>query len=420
MKALHSLRFALGLAAAVALLTLAAPRTHAQCLGPDNMDFNGICCDVSQPNLPQFPAIKQNVQYICWRDCDVAKTRNLCVDLTVPTPHVFANGNTPGCAIFDIGVNLRTCGPAMQSVFAGRVIATYARTWFEDTDPANPGPETQVWRFLWNGDLAVTPFLNGQFGNNPCVPQCHHSFNNQVYWFGYIDYRLDCATNTWNVEWVLDHECDRYHHNADSARPAPAAGFHPNRSFTFVGPSLFTPSITIPVAVGPIMQENTRTLAFTGQNPVRCFRDDPIVQGGMDTMGDLCSCVPNGAAQYALTFMQGFTQCQTSFLTVTQTKDFVQKRLGFFTDAAGNPTKLVLLNMGDIEYFDACLGVATFEYFEGAATLFGPPAFTFDPAGALVPLFPQFVDTGSSNRVNGARVKGFPHFTSKLIDVNLP
>ncbi len=401
--------------AIVAFLAIGATQSHAQCIGPDNLDFNGQCCAQSQPNLPPFPAMKQQVQYICWRDCDIAKRRNLCVDLTAPTPHVFANGTTPGCGVFDIGVNLRTCGGAMNQIFTGRLLATYARTWFEDT-PTPGAPDTQVWRFLLNGDLMVTPFLNGQFGNNNCVPQCHHSFNNQVYWFGYIDYRFNCTTNVWEVEWVVDHECDAYHHNADSGRPVPAgAVFHANRSFTFVGPSAFVATPATPIVAGPVMQENTRTLRYTGQNPIVCFRDDPIVQGALDPVADFCPCGPNGLPQYTFSLFQGTTQCGSNFMNSSQTtKEFVQKRLGFFPDAAGNPLKFVLLNMGDLEFRDACLGAVSFEYFEGVETMFGYPAFTFDPAGALMPLLP------SSNRLNCSKIKGIPHYTCKLIDVNVP
>lgn len=405
------------LAAAWIAAAFAAVPADAQCVGNDNMDHTQ-CCDQSQPVLPQFPAVKQNIQYFSWRNCNVVKRKGLCVDIGVPTPRVFPNGTPAGCGVFDIPFRTRTCGAPFIDVFTGTMIATYARTWGEDTD-AIPGPDTQVWRLLINGDLTASAFLLANFGLVPHIPQCLHSFNNRVYWYGYIDYRLHCQTLQWNVEWVLDHECDRYHHNPDSARPAPAAGFHPDRTFTFVGPSPFTATLAIPIAAGPFMQENTRTLLYTGQNPVICFRDDPIRDGFLNPFQEVCLCA-NGGPQYAISEFFGNTLCNTNFGPGPATKVYTQKRIGFFPDAAGNPFKFVLLAQGDLQFADACLGLVTQEYFEGVETIGGFPAFTVPPVGAVpVPLGRTFIDIGSSNNNACVKIKAIPHAVCKLICVNI-
>lgn len=410
----------LGVMAALTLLALfAAPLTaDAQCIGADGMDFNGNCCDISEPILPDFPGIEDRTKYICWRDCRVAKTRDLCVEIGAPTPHFIAPGIIAGCGVFDVPVKTKTCGAAAREVFSGTVIGTYARTWFEDAD-FDGDPETQVWRILLNGDLEASDFLLAQFGNNPCIPQAWRDYDGLVYWYGYIDYRLNCQTNEWQVEWALDHECDKYHHNSDSERPAPPGGYSPDRSFTFVGPASFVPTLAIPFSSGPMVQENTRTIAFTGpQNPARCFIDDPIREGFVDPFQETCVCV-DGEPQYALQEFGGTTICGTGF-GPGQGKDFVQKKLGFFVDAAGNPTKALLLEQGDLTFVDQCVGTQTNEYFEGVITIGNAPAFTFDPAGALIPLGRQFHDIGSSNDEFCNRKKGAPRLTCKLICANTP
>lgn len=407
----------LAIVAGIGLATFAPGRADAQCIGPDNMDFIGQCCVQSQPNLPQFPQIKQDIQYISWRNCAVVKRRGLCVDIGVPVPHMLPGGVPAGCGVFDIPWRTRTCGAAQRDVFTGVLIGTYARTWMEDTDGVQ-GVDTQVWRILINGDLKASQFLLNQFGLNAHIPQCLHDFGDLVYWYGYIDYRLNCQANVWKVEWMLDHECDRYHHNPDSGRPAPAVGYHPDRTYTFVGPSLFVPTIAIPAALGPLVQENTRTLLYVSATaPVICFRDDPIRDGFMEVIQNVCLCAA-GAPQYAISNFFGNTVCQSSWGPGPETKVYAQKRMGFYPDAAGNPFKFVILQQGDRTFADACLGLIQPEYFEGVSTIGGFPAFTFQ-GGPLVPLGRTFIDIGSSNNEVCMKIKAIPHVVCKLICANI-
>ena len=386
----------------------------------DNLDFTGQCCEPSQAVLPDFPEVKQDIRYFTWRRCQLARNKKLCADIGRPTQHIQPNGVPAGCGVYDIPFKMRTCGAQMIELFGGSLIGTYTRTWFEDTDPGQQGLETQVWRILINGDLRLSPFLIQNFGNNQHIPQCHHAFNGLVYFNGYIDYRNNCQDGTWEVQWVLDHECDRYHHNSDSGRPAPAAGFHPTISFNFAGPSAFTPSLQVPFSRGAVLQENVRSLIYQTAGPVICLRDEPLVDGFIQPVQEFCACT-DGQPQYALTEFFGFGVCGSQFQNDTSgSKLFVQKRVGFFPSAIpGAVPKSVLLKLGDLIYVDACTGQTTREYFEGVEIIGGAPAFTTDPAGALIPLLPDFDDDASSNDYAGQKVKGIPHVSTKIICANI-
>ncbi len=411
------------IAPALALLLVAAKPAPAQ-IPPwpqrDGFDFFGQCCAPAMPSLPQFPPITQRIKFICWRDCAPTVCQDICVDIGQPVP---ANIGPVmlGCGVYFVPVTIRTCQAVPQTLWSGRLVGTYARTWLEDTVPDPLGlKEVQVWRLLLNGDLVPSTFLIQNFGNNPCVvPPCRANFGNRVYWFGYIDYRNDCANNLWEAEWAIDHECDFFAHNADSRRPAPAGGaFHPRHSYNFVGPSTFVCSLNIPVSNGPVIQESVRTIRWNGPNqPPVCFVEEPMNQGILQPGQDICMCVPPIAGpQYNLSQFQGVGVCGTNFITAGQPKPFVQKRLGFFQGAGPAMQKFLLLKMGDLNWQDACTQLATVEYFEGVETIGGFPAC--DLQG--VQLGRQFDDDGSSNHINNARRKGIPHVVSKIINANLP
>ncbi len=383
---------------------------------PDGYDFTGVCCTPANPTLPPFPSITQNIKYMCWRDCQPQLCRDLCV--TIGTPRIAAAGGVVfGCGVYFVPVTIKR---GAQVLYSGRLIGTYARTWLEDTVPDPIGlKETQVWRFLLNGDLLPSALIQGIA--NPCVAQCWRTFG-AIYFAGYIDYRNFCPNNSWTAEWALDHGCDFWAHNADSGRPAPVGSvLHPTFSYTFVGPNTFTCSINIPVSAGPVMAESVRSILWFGNQPPTCLTDDPLVQGSMVPLQDFCPCgaPPAAAPQYTLTDFNGISQCGTQFRTGgAGPKPFAQKRLGFFTDAAGGPFKFLLLKMGDVDYIDACLPppIPTREYFEGVETIGGFPAF--DLNGRF--LGRQFDDDGSSNFLVCQRRKGVPHVVCKIITANMP
>jgi hypothetical protein len=299
------------------------------------------------------------------------------------------------------------------------LIGTYARTWLEDAVPDPVGQkEFQVWRMLVNGDLRPGPDVVGI--TNPCLPQCFRVFNNNIYWAGYIDYRNFCPDGTWEVEWSINHECDFFHHNSDSQRPAPAAGLHPRFSYTVVGPTPFVCSVNIPPSEGQLQFESLRSIVWSGPAnfPPRCLREEPLLTGQLEPLGEFCPCnTPATSRQYIATNFEGNGVCGSQFgPTAVGNKPFVQKRIGFWPDATGAPFKFLLAKQGDLEYFDVCTDLATTEYFEGVETIGGFPQFTLDCRA----LGRQSDDDGSSNFVRCEPFKGAPHVVCKIISVNAP
>src|SRR6185295_1512884 len=134
---------------------------------------------------------------------------------------------------------LRICGTT-NFVWLGLVNAFYTRNWQE---MPVAGQVLTVWRFAINGDMLPTTFTPP----GPCDrPACLNTYA-RLYVSGYIDYALDCATNTWQVAFVLNHECDSIHHQPGFSRPAPASGLHPTRSFSIVCPgATFVPFAPAP------------------------------------------------------------------------------------------------------------------------------------------------------------------------------
>ncbi len=383
---------------------------------PDGFDFT-TCCAPANPTLPQFPSITQNIKYMCWRDCQPGLCRDLCVTFGRPVPAA-AGGVVFGCGVYFVPITIKR---GAQTLYTGRLIGTYTRTWLEDTVPDPVGVrETQVWRLLLNGDLFPSAIIQGIA--NPCVAQCWRTFG-AIYFAGYIDYRNFCPNQSWTAEWALDHGCDFWAHNADSGRPAPVgAVLHPNFSYTFVGPNNFVCSINVPPSVGPVLAESVRSIRWNGAAPPLCLREEPLQQGNIAPLNDFCPCAvpPAGAPQYVLTEFFGVGLCGTQFRGGTiGPKPFAQKRLGFWTDAAGAPFKFLLLKMGDMDYIDGCLpppGNRTTEYFEGVETIGGFPAFDF--GGRF--LGRQSDDDGSSNFLVCQRRKGVPHVVCKIICANMP
>lgn len=414
----------MGVAALLAVLFLGigASDAKAQCGLMDGLDFTGNCCEPGDIQLPDFPELKQNIRYFTWRRCNLGRNKAICADIGRPFPLTAPDGTPAGCGLYSIPFKMRTCGGQMFELFSGVLNGTYSRTWLEDTVPNQQGFETQVWRILINGDLRVSDFIvNNPVGANPHIPQCYRDYDQLVYWAGYIDYRLDCTNGRWTAEWVLDHACDRYHHNSDSGRPAPAAGYHPDFSYNFAGPSTFIPTLDIPFSQGELVQENMRSLVRGPQGgPLMCLRDEPMEGGFIQPVDEFCVCDGN-LPQYAFTDYGGGSICGSFFQTNTAgSKLYVQKRVGIFPSGiAGIPDKSVLIKMGDLIYGEGCTGLTTEEYFEGVEIIGGPPAFTWGPAGGFVPLAPDFDDDANSISFSGARIKAIPHISDKIICANV-
>lgn len=385
------------------------------CAFRDGTENSGICCELTGLSLPAvFPAVDQQIRYFTWNNCRLARNKTLCVSLSRP---MLALGGTIGCGTYQIPMVMRTCGGQELILSTGVMFATHARTFVEQ----QPGgqPETQVWRFLWNGDLEVAPFLIDRYGTNPHLPQCYSSFGNKIHFFGYVDCRRDCTTQQWEVEWVLDHECDRYHHNQGSSREG---SFHAGRSFNFAGPSTFTPSTSYSIVDTDFDHSDggIRRIEFQPDLPAMCYRKRPLLDSAFVNLGEVCACSESGDPQYSDVFYDAETFCGYGFSSGDIDKITTRKKTGWFPDTSGNPERTVSMFMGNVGWTDPCGGGFSGQWLEGVEVA-NPTveSFQFTDQGSLVPIRPNFLDFGSSNvfpTMEG--VKGEPHVHRYIVNLN--
>lgn len=403
-------KFLSPLCAAVSLVVLAfaAQPARAQC-GPDGLD-GGPCCAPAALNLPQFPSLSQDMRWLCFDGCQPTVNNLYCVKIGALLPVNMAGGQV--CGQYTVRFTVSICG-TNTVLWNGLTRASYSRTWREVT-PAGTG--LQVWRFLLNGDFGATQNVP----NTPCDrPGCIAGFN-RVYFTGYIDYALDCATNQWQTAFALDHECDGIHHTAASARPAPAAGFHPSRSFTMVSPgATFVVSSTAAIqSDGPIIQQAMRWNNWA-MAPAICTFEEPC-QGNLAANNQFCFCTTAAVApQYLSTFVQAQSNCGSS-VNPSPIGTFLQKRVGGWTAPGMFPgNEFLLIDLGFLAHSNACTGGAmTQQWFEGVETIGGFQAFDF--AGAV--LGRQFEDYESCNTsaTNIATRIGAGHVSYYVLNFNLP
>lgn len=393
---------------ALTALALSVEPAQAQC-GPDGLD-GGPCCSAASVILPQFPGRPQeSAAFICYDNCAPLTNTLYCASLGIPKP--VKKGGAIVCGQYDIRFQLRPCGTTALA-WSGSVRASYSRTWLESAVAGTP--PLNVYRFVINGD-----FLPGNaLPNTPCDrPGCLSAYT-RVYFSGYIDYALDCATNTWQVAWVLSHECDSIHHSTASVRPAPATGLHPSQSFVIAGPgATFVPTSSAFVqSDGPILQGSMRYNDWSAGAAICRYREP--TQGNIVAQNSFCSCVPSGAGQYISTFAQGQSNCGSSF-GPSPIGNFLQKRLGGWTNPAVYPgQEFALFDFGFLTHVNSCTGVFSQQWFEGGETIGGYPAFDF----AGLALGRQFEDWGSCNTspTNASPRIGAPHVSHFMMEFNLP
>jgi hypothetical protein len=402
---LHRISCRLALLAVLVIALCAAPAL-AQC-NPDGLDL-GPCCAPAGLQLPPFPAIQQQIKFICFDNCNPAINANICATIGNPNP-VTAGGGVV-CGIYLIRFQISTC--AGLNIWNGTMRAHYSRNWQESSIPG--AVNLTVHRFLLNGDMVPTAALP----NNQCVkPSCFNTFQ-RVYFTGYIDYAFDCVTGGWQAAWMLSHECDSLHHAANSVRPAPAAGFHPTRSFTFVGPGpTFTvTSVNVPQSNGPIIQEAMRWNNWAALPAICTFEER--VQGSFQAVNDFCVCSSAGAPQYIATNVQAQGACGSA-INPSPIGPFLQKRIGMWNNANVYPgLEFLLLDLGSLNWVNGCTGTSTIEWYEGVETIRGYPAFDF--SGNALGF--QFEDLGSANRGPNNPVMhiGAPHISFSILNFNLP
>ena len=292
----HLLRLPLA-AGLLGALLFTAPRTDAQCFGPDMLDL-GPCCGVVTPNLPAFPQAVLPSLGICWNSCNLLGTQDLRVVWSPPS-QVACGEYIAQLSVIDNGSG--------ATLLSGLMVLDYTRTWIE-TDPS--GATTQVWRFVAKVDLSST--TGG--GTSPCVnPNCTLPAGPYptAFYYGYVDYASCSAAGPWQNTLVLYHACDRFIHMPGlSDKPG---SFHPGRSFAIVAPHStvqpFVPANAI-ASSGPLFGEATRSEL---PGALVCLVEDPVVAGGLTKLGAGCICSFSATPkQQTVRELKGQTACPTA------------------------------------------------------------------------------------------------------------
>ncbi|MBI5434607.1 MAG: hypothetical protein HZA52_17380 [Planctomycetes bacterium] len=382
---------------------------EAQVCVSDGLDL-GPCCAPTFPTLPQFPNMPGlGVRWVSFNNCAPAANVSMCARIFPPTPKQFQGALL--CGQFDIPIRIRQCGLNF-GLWNGTLNGDYSRNWEEVTSAGNA---LTVWRFVVNGDLTPT----GNVPNNQNFRPACQPITQQVYFSGYIDYALDCNTNTWRVAWMLTHECDGVHHVPGSARPAPATGYHPTRSYTLIGPGAgFVVSASNPlISNGPVMQGAVRHNDWAAA-PMVCTFEEPLVGGSLSPMFDTCMCTTTAAGQYNMGTLFAGAACGSQ-VSPSPLSNFNQKRIGTWTNPNVFPgVETLLFDFGYLDYFDGCNGALSSEWFEGVETIGGFPAVDFTG----VPFGRQFEDVMSCNKSpsSPAPLIGAPHVVDYVLNFNLP
>ncbi|MEQ8763804.1 MAG: hypothetical protein RL885_07750 [Planctomycetota bacterium] len=270
------------LALCAALCLLAAP-AHAQlCAGSDNLV--GPCCTNTSITLPTFPNFSFPASSTCWSACGPASI-NQTIQVSAPTPL--------GCGSYGSAVSiLDTAG---NLVLSGALTLDYSRTW-EETN--FDGQSLQVWRFVAKADFRPGPGFDATLCQSP---SCLTTIGNTAFYYGHVDYALNCVTNVFESSISLFHGCDLFiHHPIASSFPGP---YHPTTSFAIVGPNTpanpFVPSLFPPFAA-PAVGGATRRLG----PGTSCFFEEPMNLGSLGLVGQACACPLNLGGPFQYTALQ--------------------------------------------------------------------------------------------------------------------
>lgn len=381
---------------------------------PDNLD--GPCCQPTVANIPNLPTTSLQTKYVCWNNCNVGLSGTV---LTTFDPAPVA------CGIYLTSVSVTNL-PGTLAAWSGRLVMTYSRTWAESSVPG-AAPDTQVWRFILNGDMRPSAALIAGFAGNTCIVQpCINPYG-RFHVAGYIDYALDCNTNTFSVAFAFDHDCDAFEHGtAFSCRPGV---FHPGRSYTWVGPAAgFVCDTNIPTAQGPINCEAFRNNDFNMPLAQICQFEQPIVGGGIGNQGEFCPCNVAAGTQYKVQQFDAATVCMSvaNSTSVAAWPGLVGKSIGTWTDPMVYPGRESLhIERGHASYTDGCTNTQSRPYFIGVQTQGG---FTTSKivvvAGggiSLVPVSDRLIDLGNATlpNLNAAPQIGKLSISDRLIYFNV-
>jgi len=392
----------------------AAPTAEAQCPTPDGLDATS-CCTPATPNLPAFPAFTMPSAGICWQACMPLPKQCVIQDVGAPVP-------TTGCTQYNAPLSVLDCASG-ATLMKGDLVLDYTRTWTETPIPG--GPPAQVWRFAAKVDMEGS----GATSAACPVPSCANVAGSTAFYYGYVDYSLDCVSGVWSQAVVLYHNCDRFVHNPSlSAVPGP---FHPDRTYALVGPDTaanpFTPAIFLPAPATTIGEAMRNASPAAGV----CLAEEPLLQGQFIPQLTGCACpLSPQPPQSSGNRFDGSGACGSSFMSLNifptaPWYHLVTTSLGFWSTSASYPgPERASVAEGLLLYRDACEPPPfnqTFDVFYGGMTEGG---YTSDPTLPLAPPSSRFLDLASNYTLPVGAPFAFPAVgvvmpTRHLIYVNL-
>ena len=264
----------LSLSASLVLVLAATPPAAAQtCFGPDNLNA-APCCAPVQLSIPSFPPFAMTGQGDRWDFCGLAVQNCITIDVAPPVP-------TAVCGTYTAFIRILDC--AGTPLMEGNMTLDYTRTWDESTSGVTP--EYQVWRMLAKVDLRLVP-------GAPIVTPVPNSLGGGAQWaffYGYVDYVLECSTGLWEPAIALYHGCDDFQHMPIYSQ-FPGV-FDPVSSYAIVGPDLITnPFVPSPAPLpgGPLIGEAIRPT--DSPIPGLCVAEDFVAGGQVQPIISACLC----------------------------------------------------------------------------------------------------------------------------------
>lgn len=376
----------------VATLFAFAPQAEAQCLTPDGYD-SAICCTPVTPKLPEFPPSSLPGKGICWTDCTLSSEVCTKIALSAPTPALGM------CTQYISKLEVSDCingAPLMKGILT----LDYTRTWSEEVS-TGPVP-IQIWRFAAKVDI-VSPVTEKPL----CpVPSCAKTGISTAFYYGYVDYALDCGTGVFETALVLYHGCDEFVHNpVFSAVPGT---YHPSSTYAIVAPHTeanpFVPAVVLPPS-GILVNEAMRNV--TPNAIGTCNSEERVQQGIFQPLVTGCLCPLNfSPPQQAGVKIDGAGLCGGSFQSLnlwplTPWYELVTTSIGRWTNFGSYPgPEAASVAEGLLIYTDACpttgITETSFDIFYGGMTVGGSKVSPSPTIPQSPPLSSNFVDIASN------------------------
>lgn len=351
----------------------AGVKAQGLCFGPDLL--TGPCCTNTPLNLPPLGPISMQAQSVQWNSCVLAGQDCIQVSTSAPLP-------SPVCGQWTVSIKVGDCAGNTQ--LFGNGVLDYARTWREQGNTVDPsgtisGTTFQVWRFLAKFDLSQ---VVGSPPPPPTLIPGDLAVNPAVFYYGYVDYVLDCTFGSFKNVVVLYHASDWLINFPGIS--GNLGGANPIGSHALVGPdNPINPFLPVDFLIPPgaLPFDSLRAVGDINLpgTPAACNAEQSTTQGTYVPLAFGCLNPPSlGPIQSAAVQINGASSCGSSYLSVNlfgtvPWLDMITSSIGAWTTNNEYPgPERVRANEGLFVYRDSCQlgtpGFQAFEIFYGAET----------------------------------------------------